>query len=382
MPKAYSGDLRVRVIEMVQAGASRREAAEVFSLADSTAVKWLQRWEKSGSAEAKPRGGSVSPLEVHATVILEVVRAQPDATFVELLVVLKKRGIRTSRSALWRFFGRHDITFKKKSLCASERQRQDVVRARRKWIREQGLLDPARLVFIDETSVNTQMVRLYGHGPRGVRLVDHVPLGNRKTFTFVAALRHDRMVAPLLIDGAMNGETFRAYIEQFVVPILKRNDIVAIDNLPAHNVAGIEEAINAVGATLRYLPKYSPDLNPIELPYSKFKAYLRKLAARTVPSLHRAIRSFLHILKPRRMRPLLQTCRLCCHMTGIRIRSSHSLGGMWIVDGRIYIPSNCIAQPHLYRSHTGIAPARSLIGSRSPCRASCRMRRATSDFCI
>jgi len=153
MPKAYSGDLRVRVIEMVQAGASRREAAEEFSV-----VKWLQRWEDSGSAEAKPRGGSVSPLEVHATVILEVVRTQPDAAFVELLVVLKKRGIRTSRSALWRFFGRHGITFKKKSLCASERQRQDVVRARRKWIREQGLLDPARLVFIDETSVNTQMV--------------------------------------------------------------------------------------------------------------------------------------------------------------------------------------------------------------------------------
>jgi len=158
MPKAYSGDLLVRVIEMVQAGASRREAAEEFSVAGSTAVKWLQRWEDSGSAEAKPRGGGVSPLEVHATVILEVVRAQPDAAFVELLVVLKKRGIRTSRSALWRFFGRHGITFKKKSLCASERQRQDVVRARRKWIREQGLLDPARLVFIDETSVNTQMV--------------------------------------------------------------------------------------------------------------------------------------------------------------------------------------------------------------------------------
>jgi transposase len=299
MPKAYSGDLRIRVIEMVQSGASRREAAEEFSVADSTAVKWLQRWEESGSAEAKPRGGSISPLEAHATLILEVVQAQPDATFVELLVVLKKRGIRTSRSALWRFFGRHDITFKKKSLFASERQRQDVVRARRKWIREQGLLDPARLIFIDETSVNTQMVRLYGHGPRGVRIVDHVPFNNRKTFTFVAALRHNRMVAPLLIDGAMNGETFRAYIEQFVVPILNRNDIVAIDNLPAHNVVGIEEAINAAGATLRYLPKYSPDLNPIELPYSKFKAYLRKLATRTVPGLHRAIRSCLHILKPR-----------------------------------------------------------------------------------
>lgn len=92
MPKAYSGDLRVRVIEMVGAGASRREAAEVFSLAGSTAVKWLQRWEDSGSAEAKPRGGSVSPLEVHATVILEVVRAQPDAAFVELLGRLEEPG--------------------------------------------------------------------------------------------------------------------------------------------------------------------------------------------------------------------------------------------------------------------------------------------------
>jgi hypothetical protein len=103
------------------------------------------------AAPRRNRAAVVSPLEVHAMVILEVVRAQPDATFVELLVVLKKQGIRTSRSALWRFFGRHDITFKKKSLCASERKRQDVVRARRKWIREQGLLDPARPVFIDES---------------------------------------------------------------------------------------------------------------------------------------------------------------------------------------------------------------------------------------
>jgi transposase len=309
MPKAYSGDLRVRVIEMVEAGASRREAAEVFALADSTAVKWLQRWEESGSAAAKPRGGSISPLEPHATLILEVVQAQPDATFVELLVVLKGRGIRTSRSALWRFFGRHNITFKKKSLSASERQRQDVARARRKWIREQGLLDPARLVFIDETSVNTQMVRLYGHGPRGVRLVDHVPFGDRKTLTYVAALRHDRMVAPLVIDGPMTGDIFLAYIEQCVVPILKHDDIVVLDNLPAHKVSGIAEAISAAGATLRYLPQYSPDLNPIELPFSKFKAFLRKLAERTIPGLHGAIRSFLHTLKP-------QECANCYKHAG------------------------------------------------------------------
>jgi len=143
------------------------------------------------------------------------------------------------------------------------------------------------------------MVRFYGHGPRGMRLVDHVPFGNRKTLTYVAALRHDRMMAPLVIDGAMNGDIFRAYIEHCVVPILKHDDIVVVDNLPAHKVLGIAEAIGAAGATLRYLPQYSPDLNPIELPFSKFKAFLRKCAERTVPGPHRAIRPFFLALKQR-----------------------------------------------------------------------------------
>ena len=117
-------------------------------------------------------------------------------------------GIKSSRGSLWRFFARHRITRKKKSLRAAEQQRADVARARRRWIREQGLLDPARLVFVDETGVNTHMVRLYGHAPRGVRLVDRVPFGNWETITFVAALRHDKMVAPMVVDGPMNGELF------------------------------------------------------------------------------------------------------------------------------------------------------------------------------
>jgi len=293
MPKAYSGDLRERVIESVASGASRREAAEVFGVAVSTAVKWLQRMRDTGSTAAKPRGGSTSRLEKHAAEILGLVGEQPDATFKELLVTLGKRRIRTSRSALWRFFGRHRITFKKKSLRAAEQHRKDVAQARRNWIRDQGLLDPARLVFIDETAVNTSMARLYGRAPRGVRLVDHVPQGAWKTITYVSALRHDKMVAPMVIDGPMNGDIFLAYVEQCLVPTLRQNDIVVLDNLPAHKVPGVEEAIVAAGATVRYLPQYSPDLNPIEMPFSKFKAYLRKLAERTVPGLHHAIRSFL-----------------------------------------------------------------------------------------
>jgi transposase len=154
------------------------------------------------------------------------------------------------------------------------------------------MLDPARLVFIDETAVSTNMVRLRGRAPRGARLIGQVPLGEWKTITFVAALRHNKMTAPMVVDGSMTGEMFLAYVEQCLVPTLKRNDIVVMDNFRSHKVAGVREAIESVRATVRYLPKYSPDLNPIELPYSKFKALLRKVAARTVPGLYRAIRRF------------------------------------------------------------------------------------------
>ncbi len=161
------------------------------------------------------------------------------------------------------------------------------------------MLDPARLVFIDETAVSTNMVRLRGRAPCGVRLIGRVPLGKWETITFVAALRHNKMTAPMVVEGAMSGEMFLAYVEQCLVPTLKRNDIVVMDNFAAHKVPGIRKAIEKAGAIVRYLPKYSPDLNPIEMPYSKFKAYLRKVAARTVPRLYRAIRSFVPQLSAR-----------------------------------------------------------------------------------
>jgi transposase len=142
------------------------------------------------------------------------------------------------------------------------------------------------------------MVRLRGRAPRGVRAIGSVPLGAWETITFVAALRHNKMTAPMVIEGAMNGEMFLAYVEQCLVPTLRRNDIVVMDNCRIHLVAGVREAIEKVRATLRYLPKYSPDLNPIEMSYSKFKALMRKVAARTVPALNRAIRSFIPQLSP------------------------------------------------------------------------------------
>jgi transposase len=164
----------------------------------------------------------------------------------------------------------------KKTLYAEEQKRAEVARARRRWMREQGMFDPAKLVFIDETCTSTAMVRLRGRSPRGKRLVGYAPHGHRKTITFVAGLRQRGMTAPFVLDGAMNGPMFLAYVEQCLAPTLKRGDIVVMDNLPVHKVAGVQEAIEAVGATLLYLPPYSPDLNPIEMAFSKFKALLRK----------------------------------------------------------------------------------------------------------
>jgi transposase len=164
------------------------------------------------------------------------------------------------------------------------------------------MFDPARLVFIDETWTNTSMVRLRGRCPRGERLIGYAPHGHWKTLTFVAGLRHRSMVAPFVLEGAMNGPMFLAYVKQGLVPTLKRGDIVIMDNLPVHKVAGVEQAIEAAGATLLYLPPYSPDLNPIEPAFSKVKAHLRKAAEHTIPRLVRRIGRIASTFSPQECR--------------------------------------------------------------------------------
>lgn len=137
------------------------------------------------------------------------------------------------------------------------------------------------LVFLDETGANTKMIRRYGWGPKSNRVIDDVPHGHWMTTTFVAALRSHGFTAPLVVDGPMNGDIFLAYVQQQLVPTLKSSDIVIMDNLSSHKRVGVREAIESTGATLMYLPPYSPDLNPIELAFSKLKTLLRKAAART-----------------------------------------------------------------------------------------------------
>ena len=166
------------------------------------------------------------------------------------------------------------------------------------WFEAQPDLEPSRLVFIDETWASTNMARTHGRAPRGQRLRAAIPHGHWKTTTFVAGLRTSGMVAPMVLDGPINSVAFQAYVDQVLVPELRPGDIVVMDNLGSHKGAGVREAIEAAGASLLYLPPYSPDFNPIENAFAKLKAKLRKVGERTVEGLWSAIGRIIDTFTP------------------------------------------------------------------------------------
>ena len=179
-----------------------------------------------------------------------------------------------------------------------EQGRPDVLKRRQDWFDDQLDLDPTKLVFIDETGLSTKMTRLRGRASRGQRCRAGVPYGHWKTTTFTGALRLTGMTAPFVYDGAMNGTVFLAYVEQVLVPTLSSGDIVVMDNLPAHKASGVREAIEAVGAELRFLPPYSPDFNPIENAFARLKAMLRAKAERSISALWDTVGDLIDASKP------------------------------------------------------------------------------------
>jgi putative transposase len=178
-------------------------------------------------------------------------------------------------------------------LLAAEQDRLEIARRRAQWQAYQPRIDPARLVFIDETWTKTNMAPLRGWAPRGERLRAKVPHGHWNTMTFIAALRHDRIEAPWLLDRPINAERFQAYVENILVPTLRRGDLVIVDNLQSHKRKAIRKALRQVGAKLIFLPKDSPDLNPIEQVFAKLKHLLRKAAARSNDAVCNAIATLL-----------------------------------------------------------------------------------------
>src|SRR3978361_49981 len=186
----------------------------------------------------------------------------------------------------------------KKTAHASEQERADVKAAREDWVDGQDDLDAEHLIFIDESGLSTKMSRLRGWAPKGERCRAAIPHGHWKTVTFVGGLTLTGFVAPMLLDGPMDGECFLAWVEQMLAPTLHPGATVVMNNLAAHKVVGVRQAVEACGAELRYLPPYSPDFNPIENAFAKLKAHERKSAARTLDTPERAAANALLQFKP------------------------------------------------------------------------------------
>ena len=183
-------------------------------------------------------------------------------------------------------------------MVAAEQTRPDVARKRERWKAHQARIDPLRLVFIDETWVKTNMAPLRGWGPRGQRLQARVPHNHWKTLTFIAALRVDRVDAPCVIDGPINGELFTLYVQEILIPTLARGDVVILDNLGSHKGKAARRAVRQAGAHLIFLPPYSPDLNPIEQLFSKLKHLVRQAEPRTIEETWRKVGQLLDYFSP------------------------------------------------------------------------------------
>src|SRR3954467_14998326 len=291
MGRALSQDLRDRVIAATGSGTSVRKAAARFEVGVSTAIKWVRRLRDTGERSARrQRRRPGSKLDAPGEFVRAVVKAEPDTTIAELQRrLVDERGVYASTGTIWTLLDRCDLTVKKKSAYAAEQDRPDVVEEREDWFEGQLDLDPAKLVFVDESFASTNMARRYGRAPRGVRLRAAVPHGHRKKTTLVAGLRLSGVTATQLLDGSINGEGFLEYVRQVLVPALAPGEFVSINTLWSHKSHPVREAIEAAGAKLLFLPPYSPDFNPIEKAFSKLKALLRKAAERTVSGLHQAI---------------------------------------------------------------------------------------------
>jgi transposase len=303
MTQSYSLDLRVRVVAFVEAGHTCRAAARHFGVSDSFAIKLLQRQRQSGSPaparQGRPPGHrKLSPYE---TFLIQAVETKPDITMPELAArLLEEHGIIAAPATLSRLLCRHGFTYKKHQMAA-ECARVDVRDERRVWrvqrqvrMREQ----PHRLVFLDETSVNTKMTRLRGRSRKGQRVHASAPFGHWKTHTFIAGLRCSALSAPWIIDGPITRSAFDIYIETQLAPTLRQGDVVILDNLAVHKSERAAECLKRQGAWFLFLPAYSPDLNPIEQAFAKIKAHLRKAEARTFDALWRALGDICNLFEP------------------------------------------------------------------------------------
>ena len=288
MPKPLSNDLRKRIIEAKLRGDAEDKIAAEKEVNKSTITKLWALYKETGSYEARPNQSGRKPAlsSQHLVQITNKIKEKPDITLQELIDELS---LPVCVSALCRTVNNKLGLPFKKTLHAIEQNREDVKAGRDEWRTDQPNMNLGKLVFLDETGTNTGMTRLYGRAPSDERIVDYIPDVRFERTSLLSSVRLNGDTVPFVYQGTLNGELFKAYITQCLVPTLCEGDIVIMDNSTPHKVKGVIEPIVAAGAKVVYLPPYSPDFNPIEMMWSKIKAYLRKIKARTKELLEDAI---------------------------------------------------------------------------------------------
>jgi transposase len=309
-----SNDLRQRILDAVdnREGSLRKLAAR-FSVNTSTITRLLRLRRETGSSEPRPHGGGVTPtLDGDALERLRsLVDRAPDATLEGLK---QEMGISGSKMIICRALQKLGLPLKKKSPHASERDTPEVKRRRRKFREDIEPIEPKRLVFVDETGVTTAMTPAYGRAPRGERVEASAP-ASWESVTVIAAMGLNGVQAPLAFPGAVNAPTFQAYVERVLVPALRPGDVVVFDNLKSHLSSMVFEAIEGAGASVLPLPPYSPDYNPIEEMFSKFKEFLRRVGARAKEHLYDAIGDGLREVTPEDILGWFRHAGLCANQS-------------------------------------------------------------------
>jgi transposase len=285
--KAYSYDLRLRVLRAVDQGRSRAEIVAMFAVSLATLKRYLKRQRETGDVRTKPIPGR--PAKKGAalqTGLLSQLDTYPDATLAEHCQMWETaQGVQVSSATMSRAIQRLNWTRKKKTLQASEQKEEE----RAAWREQAQALDAGKLVFIDECGSNIALTRLYARSPKGKRAYGAIPRNRRANITLLASLSLQGMGEALILEGSADAPVFELYIEQILAPSLQAGQIVILDNLSTHIGEKVRQAIEARGCQLLFLPSYSPDFSPIEEAFSKLKACLRRVGARTQEALQEAI---------------------------------------------------------------------------------------------
>jgi len=313
--KAYSNDLRKKVLDAYdKKEGSLRKLAKRFSVSFSFVWRLIKRFRTLGIINPKPHGGGPKPKldSVYLGVLREVSDANKEATLAELSDLFFKRAkIRVSGSTIAKKLTRLRISRKKKTFHATERDTPEVQKEREEFQRDMVSLPVEKLIVVDEAGVNTGMARTYGRSSIGTRAEGDKPRNTGSNISLVGALGVSGITAIMMLEGAVDGDAFKAFIEKRLVPTLHSGDIVLMDNINIHKGAKVEEAIRSAGAKLQYLPRYSPDLSPIENCWSKLKELLRGIAARTVDTLEEGVKNALDKVTEKDVKGWFKHCGYC-----------------------------------------------------------------------